>query len=117
MAVVAVVAVTTTVPVTRVLAVQLPSAQFGVVRPGAVRKGSVVVTCCEEREPMVLCTRDGRGVPLLRVVVLTTSFRGARVGEDELSPRTVMRRKAVVMLLRGGKVSIGASSGRIVPLG
>ena len=39
------------------LVVHLPSAQFGVVRVGAVvRNGSVVVICCcfEEREAMVL---------------------------------------------------------------
>ena len=39
-----VVAVTTMVPVALVLAVQLPPAQLGVVRAGAVRDGSVVVT-------------------------------------------------------------------------
>ena len=41
--------------VTRVVVVQLPPAQFGVVRVGAVvRGGGVVLICCEEREAMVL---------------------------------------------------------------
>ena len=102
------------------LAVQLSSAQFGVVRAGTVRKGSVVVICCccEEREAMVLCPRDGGDgdVPLLRTVVLTPSVRGARVDEDVLSSCEVVR-EAVVPLLRGAGVSRGGSSGRSVPLG
>ena len=90
---------------------------LGVVRAGAVRNGSVVVTCCcEEREAMVLCPRDGRGVPLLRVVVLMSSGRGARVDEDAFSSCEVMR-EAFVRLLRGGEVSSGGPSGRSVPLG
>ena len=101
------------------LAAQLPSAQFGVVRVGAiVRNGGVVVICwcCEEREPTVLCPRDGRGVPLLRVVVLSPSGRGARVDEDLLSSCEVVR-EAVVPLLRGEKVSCEPTLGRVVPLG
>ena len=65
---------------------------------------------------MVLCPRDGRGVPLLRTVVLTPSVRGARVGEDVLSSCEFMR-EAFVRLLRGGEVSRGGPSGRSVPLG
>ena len=75
--------VSATVFVALVAVVHLPPAQFGVVRVGAVvRNGGVVVLCCcccEEREATVLCPRDGRGVPLLRVAVLTPSGRGARV--------------------------------------
>ena len=98
---------------------QLPPAHFGVVRAGAVRKGSVVVICCcEEREAMVLRPRDGgdSDVVLIRTVVLPPSVLGARVDEDVLSSCKVMR-EAVVRLLRGGEVSFGAASGRIVPLG
>ena len=103
------------------LVVHLPPAQFGVVRVGAVvRNGGVVVTCCccccEEREATVLCPRDGRGVPLLRVVVLTPSERGARVDEDVLSSFEVVR-EAVVPLLRGAGVSCTETLGRSVPLG
>ena len=103
------------VPVALVLAVQLPSAQLGVVRAGAVRDGSVVVICVEEREPTVV-SRDGRAVPLLRTVVLTPSVRGARVDEDAPSSCEVMR-EAVVRLLRGGEVSREGNSGRSVPPG
>ena len=97
---------------------QLPSAQFGVVRAGTVRNGSVVVICCccDEREAMVLCPRDGGDVPLLRTVVLTPSGRGARVDEDLLSSFEVVR-EAVVPLLRGEKVSCEPTLGRVVPLG
>ena len=102
------------------LVVHLPPAQFGVVRVGAVvRNGGVVVLCCcccEEREATVLCPRDGRGVPLLRVVVLTSSERGARVDEDLLSSCEVVR-EAVVPSLRGEKVSREPTSGRVVPVG
>ena len=106
---------TATVPVALVLAVQLPPAQLGVVRAGAVRDGSVVVICVEEREPTVV-SRDGRAVPLLRTVVLTPSDRGARVDEDTPSPCDVMR-EAVVRFLRGGEVSREGNSGRSVPPG
>ena len=101
------------------LAVQLLSAQFGVVRRGAVRNGSVVVICCrEERKAMVLCPRDGGDgdVPLLRTVVLTSSDRGARVDDAVLSSCKFMR-EAVVPLLRGGEVTFRVASGRSVPLG
>ena len=100
------------------LAVQLLPAQFGVVRAGTVRKGSVVVICCccEEREAMVFRPRDGGNVAVLRTVVLTSSGRGARVDEDVLSSCEFMR-EAFVRLLRGGEVSNVASSGRSVPLG
>ena len=102
------------------LVVHLPPAQFGVVRVGAVvRNGGVVVTfCCEEREATVLCPRDGESVPLLRIVVLTASDRGARVDEDALllSSCEVVR-EAVVPLLRGEKVSCEPTLGRVVPLG
>ena len=114
-----VVVVSATVFVALVVVVHLPPAQFGVVRVGAVvRNGGVVILCCccEEREAMVLCPRDGRGVPLLRVVVLTSSERGARVDEDLLSSCEVVR-EAVVPLLRGEKVSCEPTLGRVVPLG
>ena len=100
------------------VAVQLSSAQFGVVRVGAVvRDGSVVaICCCEEREPTVVCPRDGGGVALLRTVLLTPSDRGARVDENVLSSCEFIR-EAFVRLLRGGEVSRGGPSGRSVPLG
>ena len=105
------------VPVTRVFTVHSPSAQFGVVRAGAVRNGSVVRTCrCEEREPTVFSPRDGGGVALLRTVVLMPSVRGPRVGEDVISSCKFIR-EAVVRVLRGGKVSREETSGRRVPLG
>ena len=100
------------------LTVQLSSAQFGVVRAGTVRNGSVVAICCcfEEREAMVLCTRDGGDVAVLRTVVLASSGRGARVDEGVLSSCEFIR-EVFVRLLRGGEVSRGAPSGRSVPLG
>ena len=115
-----VVVVSATVFVALVAVVHLPPAQFGVVRVGAVvRNGGVVVTfccCCEEREATVLCPRGGRGVPLLRVVGLTSSGRGARVDEERLSSFEVVR-EAVVPLLRGEKVSCEPTLGRVVPVG
>ena len=113
------VVVSATVFVALAVVVHLPPAQFGVVRVGAVvRNGGVVVACCccVEREATVLCPRDGRGVPLLRVVVLTPSERGARVDEDVLSSCEVVR-EAVVPLLRGAGVSCTETLGRSVPLG
>ena len=103
------------------LVVHLPPPQSGVVRVGAVvRNGGVVVVCCccEEREATVLCPRDGRGVPLLRIVVLTASDRGARVDEDALllSSFEVVR-EAVEPSLRGEKFSCEPTLGRVVPLG
>ena len=100
------------------LVVHLPPAQFGVVRVGAVvRNGGVVVTfSCEEREPTVLCPRDGESLALLRTVVLTASERGARVDEDVLSSFEVVR-ETVVPSLRGESVSCEPTLGRVVPLG
>ena len=43
-----------TVPVVRVVEVHLPSAQVGVVLPGAVRAGTEVVTSRGARDPMLL---------------------------------------------------------------
>ena len=103
------------------LSVQFPFAQVGVVRVGAVvRNGSVAVTCCccEERGAMVLRSRDGGdgGASVERVVVLTSSGRGARVNEDVVSSFEVVR-DTMVELFRGAGVFPGASSGRSVPLG
>ena len=105
-----VVVVSAIVPVTRVVVV------IGVVRVGAAVRDGGAVVICEEREAVVLCPRDGRGVPLLRVVVLTSSDRGARVDENLLSSCEVVR-EAVVPVLRGAGVSRGPPSGRSVLLG
>ena len=100
------------------LVVHLPPAQFGVVRVGAVvRNGGVVVIFCEEREAIVLCPRAGRGVALLRTVVLTSLVRGARVDEAALLLSSKVMREAVVRSLRGAGVSLGGSLGRVVPVG
>ena len=45
---------TKTVPIARVVVVHLPSAQVGVVLPGAVRAGTEVVASSGARDPMLL---------------------------------------------------------------
>ena len=72
------------VPVTRVVVVHLPSAQEGVVLPGAVRAGTEVVADNGARDPMLLSTRDAGGVTRPRVPVPMPVFRGGRVDVDML---------------------------------
>ena len=64
--------------------VHLPSAQSGVVLPGAVRKGTEVLACSGARDPMLLCTRDAGGVTRPRVSVVMAIFRGGKVNVDTL---------------------------------
>ena len=102
-----VVVVSATVFVALVAVVHLPPAQFGVVRVGAVvRNGGVVVIFCEEREAIVLCPRAGRGVPLLRTVVLTSLVRGTRVDEDALLLSSNVRAAVPSGVVLGARVRV-----------
>ena len=101
----------------------MPSAQFDVVLAGAVRTGIIVVTCGDEREPMLLCSRDGGAAVIPpRVLVLTILVRGGRVDDDDALSKPLLSvtpmREAVVLALRGGtgEVPRDSTPGRLVPL-
>ena len=63
----------------RVVEVHLPSAQVGVVLPGAVRAGTEVVPEEIERVTLLFGMREGGGTLLSRGPVVTPIFRAGRV--------------------------------------
>ena len=77
----------TIVSVVRVVEVHLPSAQVGVVLPGAVRAGTEVVASSGARDTVVRCPREGGAVLVPRGPVLASSSRGACVADSGMRGR------------------------------
>ena len=77
-----------TVAAIRAVEVHLPSAQVGVVLPGAVRAGTEVLPDNIERVKIFFGIREGGGTLLSRGPVVTAIFRAGRVFKSLIVGRT-----------------------------